>query len=309
MENRNNVPPGGEEPVHETRFTTRNVTTEPDGTAEATEPNPTADPDAANGSCLVDEDGRLISRNTSTMTQQEVTTVTRVYRTYERVPNDYDLADSSSERAAPAAGSGGDYTPPSAEPAYARPNGDASQHRFSSGSEWQQSSPQSSVTRNSAAPGRQWSGRLSSSRSRPDPDGAGGIAMDAQQAAMHQQALAAEQPEFRDPDLDEVVQFLCHWNQSVRANAAAHLAHLSYMNDEVKHDARQLGAIALLVEQTSVGGGELQRNACCALRNLTFGRNNDENKVRFRMDHFRIMFFIGQDNLRFAILSRSGCLT
>ena len=87
---------------------------------------------------------------------------------------------------------------------------------------------------------------------------------------------------YRDPELAEVIDFLRNPANVIKANAAAHLAHLAFMNDQVKNAARQLGCIAPLLEMLGSHIPEIQRNACSALRNLSFGRGNDENKVNGR---------------------------
>lgn len=83
---------------------------------------------------------------------------------------------------------------------------------------------------------------------------------------------------WRDPDLHEVIQFLGNPNPVVKANAAAYLQHLCYMDDPVKTKTRVLGGIPPLVGLLSHDQPELHRNACGALRNLSYGRQNDENK-------------------------------
>lgn len=84
---------------------------------------------------------------------------------------------------------------------------------------------------------------------------------------------------WRDPDLHEVIEFLGHPNSVVRANAAAYLQHLCYMDNSMKQKTRALGGIPLLIELLNQEIPEIQRNACGALRNLSYGRQNDENKV------------------------------
>ncbi|XP_035700859.1 catenin delta-2 isoform X2 [Folsomia candida] len=83
---------------------------------------------------------------------------------------------------------------------------------------------------------------------------------------------------WRDPDLHEVIQFLGNQNPVVKANAAAYLQHLCYMDDPVKAKTRALGGIPPLVALLSHDQPEVHRNACGALRNLSYGRQNDENK-------------------------------
>uniref|UniRef100_T1IHH0 Catenin delta-2 n=1 Tax=Strigamia maritima TaxID=126957 RepID=T1IHH0_STRMM len=83
---------------------------------------------------------------------------------------------------------------------------------------------------------------------------------------------------WRDPDLNEVIEFLGHPNNVVRANAAAYLQHLCYMDDNMKQKSRSLGGIPPLVALLNHEIPEVHRNACGALRNLSYGRQNDENK-------------------------------
>ncbi|CAG2162045.1 unnamed protein product [Oppiella nova] len=87
---------------------------------------------------------------------------------------------------------------------------------------------------------------------------------------------------FRDPDLHEVIEFLNHPNNIVRANAAAYLQHLCFMDDNMKSKTRALGGIPPLINLLSQEVPEIQRNSCGALRNLSYGRQNDENKRAIR---------------------------
>lgn len=84
--------------------------------------------------------------------------------------------------------------------------------------------------------------------------------------------------QWRDPDLHEVIDFLNNPNNVIKANAAAYLQHLCYMDDPVKAKTRQLGGIPPLVQLLANDIPEIHRNACGALRNLSYGRQNDENK-------------------------------
>ncbi|XP_047500647.1 catenin delta-2-like isoform X14 [Penaeus chinensis] len=87
---------------------------------------------------------------------------------------------------------------------------------------------------------------------------------------------------WRDPDLHEVIDFLSNPNNVVKANAAAYLQHLCYMDDPTKQKTRILGGIPPLVALLTHDLPELHRNACGALRNLSYGRQNDENKRAIR---------------------------
>ncbi|KAJ8687200.1 hypothetical protein QAD02_022994 [Eretmocerus hayati] len=83
---------------------------------------------------------------------------------------------------------------------------------------------------------------------------------------------------WRDPNLAEVIGFLSNPNNVIKANAAAYLQHLCYMDDPNKQKTRSLGGIPPLVQLLESESPEVYRNACGALRNLSYGRQNDENK-------------------------------
>lgn len=95
-------------------------------------------------------------------------------------------------------------------------------------------------------------------------------------------AIGPDGVRWRDPDLHEVIEFLAHQNSVVRANAAAYLQHLCFMDDSMKAKTRALGGIPALVNLLAQDVPEIQRNACGALRNLSYGRQNDENKRAIR---------------------------
>ena len=75
-----------------------------------------------------------------------------------------------------------------------------------------------------------------------------------------------------------MIEFLNNPNSVIKANAAAYLQHLCYMDDPVKAKTRQLGGIPPLVGLLQHEIPEIHRNSCGALRNLSYGRQNDENK-------------------------------
>ncbi|XP_050519218.1 catenin delta-2 isoform X2 [Diabrotica virgifera virgifera] len=83
---------------------------------------------------------------------------------------------------------------------------------------------------------------------------------------------------WRDPNLTEVIGFLNNPNNVIKANAAAYLQHLCYMDDPNKQKTRALGGIPPLVKLLCHDSIEVYRNSCGALRNLSYGRQNDENK-------------------------------
>ncbi|KAK7582219.1 hypothetical protein V9T40_013664 [Parthenolecanium corni] len=83
---------------------------------------------------------------------------------------------------------------------------------------------------------------------------------------------------WRDPNFTEVINFLNNPNDTVKANAAAYLQHLCYMDDPNKQKCRALGGIPPLVKLLNHESPMVYRNAAGALRNLSYGRQNDENK-------------------------------
>lgn len=83
---------------------------------------------------------------------------------------------------------------------------------------------------------------------------------------------------WRDPNLSEVIGFLSNPNNVIKANAAAYLQHLCYMDDPNKQKTRSMGGIPPLVLLLDHESPDVYRNACGALRNLSYGRQNDENK-------------------------------
>ncbi|XP_072289173.1 ARVCF delta catenin family member b isoform X3 [Eucyclogobius newberryi] len=88
-------------------------------------------------------------------------------------------------------------------------------------------------------------------------------------------------PRWRDPDLPEVIAMLGHPIDPVKSNAAAYLQHLCYENDKIKNDVRLLKGIPVLVGLLDHPKSEVHRKACGALRNISYGKDND-NKVAIK---------------------------
>lgn len=83
---------------------------------------------------------------------------------------------------------------------------------------------------------------------------------------------------WRNPELEEVISFINSPDPMIRANSVAYLQHLSFGDDSVKQKTRMLGAIPMLINLLNRDMLEVQRNVCGALRNLSYGRKNDDNK-------------------------------
>uniref|UniRef100_A0A6G1SNX0 Catenin delta-2 n=1 Tax=Aceria tosichella TaxID=561515 RepID=A0A6G1SNX0_9ACAR len=83
---------------------------------------------------------------------------------------------------------------------------------------------------------------------------------------------------WRDPELEEVITFLSNPDPIIRANSIAYLQHLTYGDDAMKQKTRLLGGIPILIDLLNRDMLEVKRNVCGALRNLSYGRKNDDNK-------------------------------
>lgn len=109
------------------------------------------------------------------------------------------------------------------------------------------------------------------------PGSTSGLPMISNDQQQQQQSMR-----WRDPNLTEVISFLNNPNNVIKANAAAYLQHLCYMDDPNKQRTRTLGGIPPLVKLLAHESADVFRNACGALRNLSYGRQNDENKRAIR---------------------------
>ncbi|XP_055737537.1 catenin delta-2-like [Salvelinus fontinalis] len=87
---------------------------------------------------------------------------------------------------------------------------------------------------------------------------------------------------WRDPELPEVIQMLQHQFPSVQSNAAAYLQHLCFGDNNIKSEIRRQGGIQLLVDLLDQRMSEVHRSACGALRNLVYGKANDDNKITLK---------------------------
>nr|XP_061794836.1 catenin delta-2-like isoform X4 [Nerophis lumbriciformis] len=87
---------------------------------------------------------------------------------------------------------------------------------------------------------------------------------------------------WRDPELPEVIQMLQHQFPSVQSNAAAYLQHLCFGDNKIKCEIRRQGGIQLLVDLLDHRMTDVHRSACGALRNLVYGKANDDNKIALK---------------------------
>lgn len=89
----------------------------------------------------------------------------------------------------------------------------------------------------------------------------------------------------REPNLSDVVDFLSSEDPTLVSNAASYLQHLAYGDDSMKSKIRQFGAIPVLVSQLRNPDTKVQISVLGALRNLSYGRSNDDNKADIAGDH------------------------
>lgn len=82
-----------------------------------------------------------------------------------------------------------------------------------------------------------------------------------------------------EPNLNDVVDYLSHTDPSLVANAASYLQHLAYNDDTMKAKIRQYGAIPSLVNQLRNPDVRVQIAVLGALKNLSYGRANNDNKM------------------------------
>ncbi|XP_071099769.1 splicing regulator ARVCF-like isoform X8 [Haliotis cracherodii] len=87
---------------------------------------------------------------------------------------------------------------------------------------------------------------------------------------------------WRNPDLQEVIDYLGHRDNDIKVHAAAYLQHLTFMDDGIKAKTRGLDGIRPLIQLLSNDYPEVHKAACGALQNLSYGRTNDENKKAIR---------------------------
>lgn len=83
---------------------------------------------------------------------------------------------------------------------------------------------------------------------------------------------------WRDPTLREVIEYLDSADKVEQLNASGYLQHLTYNDNAIKEETRELDGIPKLVRLLSSDVPDIQKNVCGCLKNLSFGKENDENK-------------------------------
>ncbi|VDN01656.1 unnamed protein product [Thelazia callipaeda] len=95
---------------------------------------------------------------------------------------------------------------------------------------------------------------------------------------IHRKFLREKDVHWRDPTLKEVIEYLDSTNKVEQLNASGYLQHLTFNDNAIKEETRELGGIPKLVRLLSGDVPDIQKNVCGCLKNLSFGKENDENK-------------------------------
>lgn len=85
--------------------------------------------------------------------------------------------------------------------------------------------------------------------------------------------------QWRDPSLKEVIEYLDSPDKEKQRNASGYLQHLTFKDQLIKDETRDYGGIPKLVNLLRNEIPAIQKNAAACLKNLSFGRDNDKNKV------------------------------
>lgn len=116
-----------------------------------------------------------------------------------------------------------------------------------------------------------------------------------EQEVYQEQEYVFEEPPLREPseedkdskkmteryqlDLLDLLMFLKTDDNVLKANTAGYIQHLAFNDDATKHRIRELDIIPLLVKLLGHEDEDCHRNAAGALKNLSFGRFMDDNKL------------------------------
>ncbi|EFO87390.1 CRE-JAC-1 protein [Caenorhabditis remanei] len=85
--------------------------------------------------------------------------------------------------------------------------------------------------------------------------------------------------QWRDPSLKEVIEYLSSQDKDKQLNASGYLQHLTYSDNLIKEETRELGGIPKLIALLRSDTPRIQKNACACLKNLSYGKENDANKL------------------------------
>ncbi|UMM26465.1 hypothetical protein L5515_010153 [Caenorhabditis briggsae] len=85
--------------------------------------------------------------------------------------------------------------------------------------------------------------------------------------------------QWRDPSLKEVIEYLSSADKDKQLNASGYLQHLTYSDNLIKEETRELGGIPKLIALLRSDTPRIQKNACACLKNLSYGKENDANKM------------------------------
>eukprot|EP00731_Ephydatia_muelleri_P025434 Em0017g517a len=83
----------------------------------------------------------------------------------------------------------------------------------------------------------------------------------------------------KEPNLNDVVDYLASTDPNLVIRAASYLQHLSYGDDSMKAKIRTFGAIPVLVSQLRNAESRVHIAVLTTMKNLSYGRANDENKL------------------------------
>ncbi|XP_028399626.1 lipoxygenase homology domain-containing protein 1-like isoform X2 [Dendronephthya gigantea] len=94
----------------------------------------------------------------------------------------------------------------------------------------------------------------------------------------------------QEPDLEDLIAYLGSNDVVLIVNAEAYLQHLFYKDDGIKTKFRALNGIPPLIRLLDSRNEDIHRGAAGTLRNLSFSKENDENKVHIcRCDGVKAM--------------------
>ncbi|CAI5447841.1 unnamed protein product [Caenorhabditis angaria] len=85
--------------------------------------------------------------------------------------------------------------------------------------------------------------------------------------------------QWRDPSLKEVIEYLSSTDKDKQLNASGYLQHLTYSDNLIKEETREYGGIPKLIALLKSDNPRIQKNACACLKNLSYGKENDANKM------------------------------